>query len=141
MGFSKPIFAATHPRACSTAFERVINVFPRSWTSYQCNVLVDMAQVFMTRPDILQCVHEPFGDAFYYGPERLSARFEKDEAARARSGFANVTYKDVLDLIVEKAAEVRIIPPFPSSQPAFSNLCLPSVISCRTPGLLLERER
>ncbi|KAH6636117.1 P-loop containing nucleoside triphosphate hydrolase protein [Chaetomium tenue] len=71
---NKPIFLATHPRACSTAFERV----------------------FMTRRDILRCVHEPFGDAFYFGPERLSARYEEDEEARSSSGFANTTYEDVL---------------------------------------------
>ncbi|KAK3295521.1 P-loop containing nucleoside triphosphate hydrolase protein [Chaetomium fimeti] len=71
---NKPIFLATHPRACSTAFERV----------------------FMTRRDILRCVHEPFGDAFYFGPERLSARYEQDEEARSTSGFANTTYDDVL---------------------------------------------
>ncbi|KAH6850135.1 hypothetical protein B0I37DRAFT_106170 [Chaetomium sp. MPI-CAGE-AT-0009] len=71
---NKPIFLATHPRACSTAFERV----------------------FMTRRDILHCIHEPFGDAFYFGPERLSSRYEKDEEARSSSGFANTTYKDVL---------------------------------------------
>ncbi|EHA50786.1 hypothetical protein MCOR27_001334 [Pyricularia oryzae] len=71
---SRPIFVATHPRACSTAFERV----------------------FMTRRDILECAHEPFGDAFYYGPERLSERYEKDEASRLKSGFADVTYRDVL---------------------------------------------
>ncbi|KAK4123248.1 hypothetical protein N657DRAFT_573815 [Parathielavia appendiculata] len=75
---SKPIFVATHPRACSTAFERV----------------------FMTRADILYCVHEPFGDAFYFGPERLSERYEKDEAARKKSGFANTTYKDVADSLL-----------------------------------------
>ncbi|KAM7185394.1 P-loop containing nucleoside triphosphate hydrolase protein [Rhypophila sp. PSN 637] len=74
---NKPIFVATHPRACSTAFERV----------------------FMTRPDILHCVHEPFGDAFYYGPERLSPRFEDDEEGRQKSGFAHVTYKDVVDAL------------------------------------------
>ncbi|KAK3313435.1 P-loop containing nucleoside triphosphate hydrolase protein [Apodospora peruviana] len=71
---NKPIFVATHPRACSTAFERV----------------------FMTRKDTLHCVHEPFGDAFYYGPERLSERFADDEATRLKSGFADVTYKNVV---------------------------------------------
>ncbi|KAK4184177.1 P-loop containing nucleoside triphosphate hydrolase protein [Podospora australis] len=75
---SKPIFVATHPRACSTAFERV----------------------FMTRHDILYCIHEPFGDAFYYGPERLSERFAKDEEARKKSGFADVTYKHVVDQVL-----------------------------------------
>ncbi|KAK4233188.1 P-loop containing nucleoside triphosphate hydrolase protein [Achaetomium macrosporum] len=79
MSPSKPIFVATHPRACSTAFERV----------------------FMTRRDILHCVHEPFGDAFYFGPERLSQRYENDEKARNESGFANITYKDVMDSLMD----------------------------------------
>ncbi|KAK4217333.1 P-loop containing nucleoside triphosphate hydrolase protein [Rhypophila decipiens] len=86
---NKPIFVATHPRACSTAFERV----------------------FMTRPDILHCVHEPFGDAFYYGPERLSPRFEDDEEGRQKSGFAQVTYKDVVDALekdIEDNKEKRL---------------------------------
>lgn len=75
---NKPIFVATHPRACSTAFERV----------------------FMTRRDILHCVHEPFGDAFYFGPERLSERYENDEEARKTSGFSDVTFKDVMDRLL-----------------------------------------
>ncbi|OIW33822.1 hypothetical protein CONLIGDRAFT_195958 [Coniochaeta ligniaria NRRL 30616] len=75
---SRPIFVATHPRACSTAFERV----------------------FMTRRDILTCVHEPFGEAFYYGPERLSTRFENDPETREKSGCANETYKDVVDRLL-----------------------------------------
>ncbi|CAG9944628.1 unnamed protein product [Clonostachys rosea f. rosea IK726] len=74
---SRPIFCATHPRACSTAFERV----------------------FMTRRDSLQCVHEPFGDAFYFGPERLSERYT-DAAEREASGMANTTYDDVLEDIM-----------------------------------------
>ena len=49
----------------------------------------------MTRKDMV-CIHEPFGDAFYYGPERLSPRFENDEATRISSGFGDVTYNDVL---------------------------------------------
>ncbi|KAM0284385.1 hypothetical protein ACHAQH_001961 [Verticillium albo-atrum] len=77
----KPIFCATHPRACSTAFERV----------------------FMTRRDVLSCVHEPFGDAFYYGPERLSARYADDVKTRESSGFANTTYADVLEAIDESS--------------------------------------
>ncbi|KAI1429305.1 hypothetical protein F5Y12DRAFT_478160 [Xylaria sp. FL1777] len=71
----RPVFVATHPRACSTAFERV----------------------FMTRQDTLQCAHEPFGDAFYYGPERLGERYADDEAGRVSSGFSKTTYRDVLD--------------------------------------------
>ncbi|KAJ5091186.1 hypothetical protein NUU61_006056 [Penicillium alfredii] len=79
----KPIFVATHPRACSTAFERV----------------------FMTQRDTIQCVHEPFGDAFYYGPERLSGRFAHDEQARLESGFSKSTYSTVLERIDREASE------------------------------------
>merc|ERR1712000_183882 len=71
----RPIFCATHPRAASTAFERV----------------------FMTCRDTLRCVHEPFGDAFYFGPERMGKRFANDEKARQESGYANTTYRDVLN--------------------------------------------
>lgn len=84
---SKPIFVATHPRACSTAFERV----------------------FMTRRDTLQCVHEPFGDAFYFGPERLSDRYEKDEKARQNSGFEDSTYRTILDRIERENSEGKRI--------------------------------
>ncbi|KAL2838882.1 P-loop containing nucleoside triphosphate hydrolase protein [Aspergillus pseudoustus] len=79
----KPIFVATHPRACSTAFERV----------------------FMTQRDTIQCIHEPFGDAFYYGPERLSDRYEADEAGREASGFAHSTFKTILDRIEREGRE------------------------------------
>ncbi len=54
----------------------------------------------MTRPDDLTCAHEPFGDAYYYGPEHLGERFRTDQDARATSGFAQTTYKDVLDRLV-----------------------------------------
>ncbi|KAG5916386.1 hypothetical protein E4U42_007679 [Claviceps africana] len=70
----KPIFCMTHPRACSTAFERV----------------------FMTRRDILASQHEPFGDAFYFGPECVSPRFKNDAARREASGVSDATYKNTL---------------------------------------------
>ncbi|KAI0887436.1 P-loop containing nucleoside triphosphate hydrolase protein [Annulohypoxylon maeteangense] len=79
----KPVFLATHPRACSTAFERI----------------------FMTRRDVLQCAHEPFGDSFYYGPERLSERYANDEAGRESSGFSKTTYRDVLNRLERDGSE------------------------------------
>lgn len=66
----------------------------------------------MTRRDTIQCIHEPFGDAYYYGPERLSERFADDEQTRLESGFSESTYKTVLDRIEREATEVR---PFPSN--------------------------
>ena len=61
----------------------------------------------MTRRDSLQCIHEPFGDAFYYGPERLGSRYENDEQARIGSGFSGSTYKTILERIDMESAEVR----------------------------------
>lgn len=74
-------------------------------------LMLIMLQVFMTRRDSLKCIHEPFGDAFYYGPERLSSRFAHDEKGRLESGFQNSTFKTVLDRIENEGAEVRITPP------------------------------
>ena len=54
----------------------------------------------------LQCVHEPFGDAWYFGPERLSDRFEKDENAREESGFSQMTYRNVFEGIEQKHEKV-----------------------------------
>ncbi|KAJ3492496.1 hypothetical protein NLG97_g5355 [Lecanicillium saksenae] len=72
----RPIFTLTHPRACSTAFERV----------------------FMTRRDILECSHEPFADAFYLGPELMSDRFKDEAADRGCLGMnCSDTYQTVLD--------------------------------------------
>ncbi|KAH7071699.1 hypothetical protein FB567DRAFT_538657 [Paraphoma chrysanthemicola] len=79
----KPIFVATHPRACSTAFERV----------------------FMTRHKTLQCVHEPFGDAYYFGPERLAERYESDAQARKESGYSDSTYRTIFDHIARENSE------------------------------------
>ena len=60
----------------------------------------------MTRRKSLQTIHEPFGDAFYYGPERMSSRFEDDEEARIKSEFSESTFKTILDRIDREAAEV-----------------------------------
>ncbi|KAM4055281.1 sulfotransferase family protein [Hirsutella rhossiliensis] len=69
-----PVFVATHPRACSTAFERV----------------------FMTRRDVLESQHEPFADAYYFGPEFLSNRFRDDAATRQAAPGSHQTYKSIL---------------------------------------------
>ncbi|KAK8033732.1 hypothetical protein PG991_003130 [Apiospora marii] len=73
---TKPIFMVAHPRSCSTAFERM----------------------FLTQADQIECIHEPFCDAYHFGPERLSERFE-DEGVRAESGYSQSTYQTVLDNI------------------------------------------
>lgn len=69
----------------------------------------------MTQHNTVECVHEPFGDPFYYGPERLSSRFA-DKQARLDSGFSNSTYGSVLEMIEREASEVR---------PLFCEISLP----------------
>ena len=60
----------------------------------------------MTRHKTLQCVHEPFGDAFYFGPERLAERYEDDAKGREESGYADSTYRTIFDRIVKENSEV-----------------------------------
>ena len=66
----------------------------------------------MARRDILESVHEPFGDAFYYGPEILSDRFRNDTATREQSGFSQKTYKDVLNEVMDAGKDVSYFPSF-----------------------------
>ena len=67
----------------------------------------------MTRRDTLQTVHEPFGDAFYFGPERLHDRYENDPEERKNSGFGDSTYRTIFDNIARDGSEVRCFPPPP----------------------------
>ena len=60
----------------------------------------------MTRRKSLATIHEPFGDAFYYGPERMGTRFENDDQAREESGFAEATFGTIMDKIEKEAEEV-----------------------------------
>ncbi|KAL8803039.1 MAG: hypothetical protein Q9182_003409 [Xanthomendoza sp. 2 TL-2023] len=62
----------------------------------------------MTQRDTLECFHEPFGDAFYYGPERLGSRYEDDLDGREASGFTQSTYQTILDRISRASEGKRI---------------------------------
>ncbi|KAL8770402.1 MAG: hypothetical protein Q9209_003828 [Squamulea sp. 1 TL-2023] len=93
----------------------------------------------MTRRDILKIFHEPFGDAFYYGPERISPASSRWPPGKIeRSGKAHYTYDLVLEQILDgtkdtstrvflKDMSYHIIPPIhstaaapPSLQPFFT---------------------
>lgn len=115
VAMEKPVFVATHPRAISTAFERVRTQTSWWFTSvrlfrflYVASHQLTLAQIFMTRPDILTCVHEPFGDAFYFGPERMSPRYEGDDnrEAREESGFAETTFATAIENLGRVSTEV-----------------------------------
>lgn len=64
----------------------------------------------MARRDILECAHEPFGDAFYFGPEFMSDRFRDDTATRQSSEYRDTTYKSVLERLEDAEKEVRNFP-------------------------------
>lgn len=64
----------------------------------------------MTRRDEIASQHEPFGDAFYFGPECMSPRFKDDPARRAASGVSDATYKSTLDGFEEVSKQVRFFP-------------------------------
>ncbi|KAL6720170.1 hypothetical protein ACLMJK_002091 [Lecanora helva] len=56
----------------------------------------------MTRRDILSCFHEPFGDAFYFGPEKISPAWLRwEEGKIERTGKSHYTYDYVLQTILE----------------------------------------
>jgi hypothetical protein len=61
--------------------------------------------MFLTQHNEINCIHEPFCDAYHYGPERLSERFN-DEKVRKESKFSQTTYRMVLDNIQKAHIEV-----------------------------------
>jgi hypothetical protein len=62
----------------------------------------------MTRRDELVSQHEPFGDAYYFGPECVSDRFKDDPARREASGVSGATFKNTLEGFDDLAKQVRI---------------------------------
>lgn len=66
---------------------------------------VNSIQIFLHREDVT-CIHEPFDNAFFWGPERLHTRHENDEKARRDSGGSEVTYKAAFDVIQNAQQEV-----------------------------------
>lgn len=85
----------------------------------------------MTRKD-LQCVHEPFGDAYYFGPERLGYRYEgpKNEKEREESGYVNSTYRSIFDRIAKDNAEVHMPPIRPISVVAITPSSVLAISAC-----------
>lgn len=77
----KPIICLTHPRACSTLFERI----------------------FLHHPDIAVCLNEVLSGCFFTGSEALSPRFKKVEAVefRKKTDLSDITYKAGMDIIFE----------------------------------------
>ena len=65
-------------------------------------MLAHNAQIFMTRRDLITCLHEPFGDAFYFGPEKISPAWLRWPADKIqKTGKAHYTYDYVLQIILD----------------------------------------
>ena len=64
--------------------------------------------MFLTQPQDITCIHEPFCDAYHFGPERLSERYTEEQLAQ-EEGYKNSTYKAVLDMIWSTKSEVSLI--------------------------------
>lgn len=60
----------------------------------------------MAHPDVSTCFHEPFGDAFYFGPERLCERYPEHHDVTNE----DMTYGAILHDIFEKASEHQVLP-------------------------------
>ena len=56
----------------------------------------------MTRRDIITCFHEPFGDAFYFGPEKISRAWLRWPTEKIeKSGKSHYSYDYVLSDILD----------------------------------------
>ncbi len=64
--------------------------------------------MMMTRPDEVKCLHEPFMECFYFGPERMAERYTNgmNEERRVASGFSESTYYTVMEKIRNECGEV-----------------------------------
>lgn len=56
----------------------------------------------------MDTAHEPFGDPWYFGPELMAERFQNDKQAREETGMSQITYKDVLNSLLEPGTRVSL---------------------------------
>ncbi|RWS11410.1 hypothetical protein B4U79_05807 [Dinothrombium tinctorium] len=81
----RPIMLWCHPRSVSTAFERA----------------------FMQRSDEFECLHEPFGDAYYFGPNRASTRYTNANLPKDVK-LTSSTFESVFDEILKSRSGKRV---------------------------------
>lgn len=79
-----PVVLWCHPRSVSTAFERA----------------------FLQREEEFYCLHEPFGDAFYFGPQRQSPRYKNRQLPKDIK-LTSVTFEKVYDEILAERSGKR----------------------------------
>lgn len=79
-----PVVLWCHPRSVSTAFERA----------------------FLQREEEFYCLHEPFGDAYYFGPQRQSPRYQNRNLPKDVK-LTSVTFESVCDEILTRRSGKR----------------------------------
>lgn len=89
------LFIATHPRSTSTALERAFLTRTGLSGDSDKNNSADTI-----------CIHEPFGEPFYYGPERMSDRFPAPACAKVADTYPHeLRYSDVVAEIDRQHAQ------------------------------------
>ena len=61
----------------------------------------------MNHPEIANCFHEPFGEAFFFGPERVMSYFDELPDERHDS-CVDTTYRSVCESISKENDKVCI---------------------------------
>ena len=52
-------------------------------------------QIILTRPKEFRVEHEPMGDAWYFGNERVSNRFNEEKCRSSYAQYKDSTFKKV----------------------------------------------
>lgn len=76
-GEPRVIILWVHPRSCSTMFE--------------C--------AFLQRQDEFRVLHEPMGDPFYFGPERMSVRYSEEKCKEDNPQHGDLTFMKVSSVV------------------------------------------
>ncbi|KAK4695159.1 hypothetical protein P7C70_g8604, partial [Phenoliferia sp. Uapishka_3] len=62
-------------------------------------------QAILQRPEEFRTLHEPMGDAFYWGSERISNRYSPEDCEKEFGKYKESTFAKVWDEIVEEPSE------------------------------------
>ena len=94
----------------------------------------------MTRRDGLNCLHEPFAECFYFGPERMAERYANGmmEERRLASGFTDATYSSVMEKIQAEYGMVGVSLSFPPCEGPLMTLGEVHDYYSLPPGSLVE---
>lgn len=61
----------------------------------------------LTRPDEIRVLHEPMGDAWYFGPEKQSKRYSDEECRNEFKQFEDSSYEKVSSPVTQTRLHFR----------------------------------